>query len=110
LAGVAEAKDIAIEDQIPFLGEDWFDALETGVRRQIRSFIEEMLEAELEAALGRGPPPAVSPAGLGVGSSEITPPSLFHHPCDATCKMTINLVDLIQCREKQMREGGRHAG
>src|SRR5215212_9359571 len=36
-----------------FLGEDWFDPLETGVRTRIRAFIEELLEAELEAALGR---------------------------------------------------------
>ncbi len=35
------------------LGEDWFDPLEAGVRQRIRSFIEEMLEAELEAALQR---------------------------------------------------------
>ncbi len=47
-------KDIANADQAPFLGEESFDALETGVRRQIRSFIEGLLEAELEAALGRG--------------------------------------------------------
>jgi putative transposase len=36
-----------------FLSEDWFDPLEAGVRTRIRSFIEELLEAELEAALGR---------------------------------------------------------
>src|SRR5689334_19994266 len=36
-----------------FLGEDWFDRLEAGVRTRIRAFIEELLEAELEAALGR---------------------------------------------------------
>ena len=35
------------------LGEAWFDPLEAGVRTRIRSFIEELLEAELEAALGR---------------------------------------------------------
>jgi hypothetical protein len=38
---------------VPLLGEDWFDPLEAGVRQQIRSFIEQMLEAELEAALNR---------------------------------------------------------
>ena len=37
-----------------FLGDDWFDALETGVRTRIRGFIEELLESELAAALGRG--------------------------------------------------------
>jgi hypothetical protein len=44
-AGAAETKG--------FLSEDWFDPLEAGVRTRIRSFIEERLEAELEAALGR---------------------------------------------------------
>lgn len=38
----------------PFLGEDWFDPLETAVRGRIRGFIEEMLEGELDAALQRG--------------------------------------------------------
>ena len=36
-----------------FLCDDWFDPLENGVRTRIRGFIEELLEAELEAALGR---------------------------------------------------------
>src|SRR3954447_10889592 len=43
-AGAAETKG--------FLGEDWFDPLEAGVRTRIRSFIEERLERELEVALG----------------------------------------------------------
>jgi transposase-like protein len=37
----------------PFGGEDWFDPLEGAVRERIRGFIEEMPEAELEAALQR---------------------------------------------------------
>jgi putative transposase len=36
-----------------FLCDDWFDPLESGVRTRIRGFIEELLEAELGAALGR---------------------------------------------------------
>jgi transposase-like protein len=36
-----------------FLCDDWFDPLEIGVRTRIRGFIEELLEAELDAALGR---------------------------------------------------------
>ena len=36
-----------------FLCDDWFDPLETGVRARIRGFIEELLEAELDGALGR---------------------------------------------------------
>jgi putative transposase len=36
-----------------FLCDDWFDPLENGVRTRIGGFIEELLEAELDAALGR---------------------------------------------------------
>ena len=36
-----------------FLEDDWFDPLEAGVRTRIRGFIEELLEAELDVALGR---------------------------------------------------------
>ena len=39
---------------LPLLGADWFDPLEAGVRQRIRSFIEAMLESELDAALNRG--------------------------------------------------------
>ena len=35
------------------LGDEWADALEVGVRGRIRTFIEELVEAELEAALSR---------------------------------------------------------
>ncbi len=37
----------------PFAGSDWFDPLEEAVRGQVRTFIEQLLEEELEAALGR---------------------------------------------------------
>ena len=37
----------------PFAGSDWFDPLEQAVRGQVRTFIEQLLEEELEAALGR---------------------------------------------------------
>jgi transposase-like protein len=37
-----------------FLGDEWFDPLEAAIRSRIRSFIEELLEAELTAALSRG--------------------------------------------------------
>jgi putative transposase len=45
---LADAADATL-----FLGEDWFDPLETGVRGRIRGFIEEILEAELDGALSR---------------------------------------------------------
>ena len=38
----------------PFAGSEWFDPLEEAVRLQVRGFIEELLQEELEAALGRG--------------------------------------------------------
>lgn len=44
----------AISDEVPFLGANWFDPLEAGVRQQVRWFIEGMLEEELATALGRG--------------------------------------------------------
>src|SRR5947208_8033923 len=36
-----------------FAGEAWFDPIEAGVRDRVRGFIEELLEEELTAALGR---------------------------------------------------------
>ncbi len=36
-----------------FLCDDWGDPLESGVRTRIRGFIEGLLKAELDAALGR---------------------------------------------------------
>ena len=38
----------------PFAGSYWFDPLEDAVRCQVGSVIEQLLEEELEAALGRG--------------------------------------------------------
>jgi putative transposase len=37
----------------PFAGSAWFDPLEEAVRGRVRAFIEDLLEEELEAALGR---------------------------------------------------------
>ena len=42
------------DDATLFLGEAWSDPLEAGIRDRIRGFIEEMIEEELAAALGRG--------------------------------------------------------
>ena len=36
-----------------FAGEAWFDPIEAGVRDRVRGFIEELLEQELTAVLGR---------------------------------------------------------
>jgi transposase-like protein len=37
-----------------FAGEAWFDPIEAGLRGRIRGLTEELVEQELEAALGRG--------------------------------------------------------
>jgi putative transposase len=37
-----------------FAGEAWFDPIEAGLRGRIRGFLEELIEQELGAALGRG--------------------------------------------------------
>jgi putative transposase len=36
-----------------YLFDDWFDPIETGLREQVRAFIEELLRGELDAALAR---------------------------------------------------------
>jgi len=51
---MTEATSATAMSPSPFAGSDWFDPLEEAVRLQVRSFIEELLEEELEAALGRG--------------------------------------------------------
>src|SRR6478609_6943240 len=37
-----------------FSGEAWFDPIETELRERIRGFLEEIIEQEATAALGRG--------------------------------------------------------
>ena len=52
--GTDNTKQLAnAADATLFLGEDWFDPLEAGVRGRIRGFIEEILEGELDEALSR---------------------------------------------------------
>jgi putative transposase len=43
-----------LDDGTLFLGEAWSDPIEAGIRDRIRGFIEELIEEELAAALGRG--------------------------------------------------------
>ncbi len=55
-----------------FAGEAWFDPIEAGIRDRVRGFIEEMLEEELTAALGRNrhERSANTPNGYRNGSRE----------------------------------------
>src|SRR5258708_37620229 len=59
------------------LCDDWFDPLENGVRTRIRGFIEELLEAELDAALGRAR--YERPGAGGGGSPESSAGSRHGH-------------------------------
>src|ERR1700730_2079514 len=52
-------------------GHDWFDPFEAGVRTRIRSFIEELLEAELDVALGRDRYERPRLAETGVGGRRV---------------------------------------
>jgi hypothetical protein len=49
----------------PLLGAEWNDPLEDEVRRQVRTFIEEIFEEELSAVLGRGRYERAEDVGLG---------------------------------------------
>jgi len=53
------------------LFEDWFDPIEMGVRTRVRSFIEELIEAELEEALSR--PRYGRAARTGAGNGDVAP-------------------------------------
>jgi putative transposase len=53
-----------------FVGENWFDPLEAGVRGRVRGFIEALLEEELAAVLAR-PRYARGEAGGAVGSGTL---------------------------------------
>ena len=61
-----------------FLGEDWFDPLEAGVRTRIRAFIEDLLEAELEAALGRERYERCSPSQAHAAGQNAVPAGYRH--------------------------------
>ena len=55
-----------------FAGEAWFDPIEAGIRDRVRGFIQELLEQELTAALGRTPHERAKgePAGYRNGTRE----------------------------------------
>jgi putative transposase len=59
---MTEAMSTETSTPSPFSGADWFDPLEEAVRQQIRGFVEELLEEELEAVLGRRRSERASPA------------------------------------------------
>ena len=46
------SKDVSGESS-EFLGAGWFDPIEVAIRERVRGFIEELVDAELDEALGR---------------------------------------------------------
>ena len=61
-----------------FAGSEWFDPLEEAVRGRVRSFIEDLLEEELEAALGGSATSGARSrmvAATGTGRASWSPPS-----------------------------------
>ena len=62
-----------------FAGDAWFDPIEAGIRDRVRGFIQELLEQELTAALGRKrcERAAGSPKGYRNGSRERQPLGSF---------------------------------
>jgi len=46
------SRDVPLDPPL-FLGEDWFDPIEAGIRGRVRGFIEALIEEELSEALRR---------------------------------------------------------
>ncbi len=59
----------ASEVSSEFLGSGWFDPIEVAIRDRVRGFIEELVEAELEDALGRSRYQRPGSPGLTCGAA-----------------------------------------
>jgi putative transposase len=73
-----------LDDGTLFLGEAWSDPIEAGIRDRIRGFIEELIEEELAAALGRGryqrrPRRGDGGTGLAAGPADVAPLAGHRH-------------------------------
>jgi putative transposase len=66
-------------DATLFTGEAWFDPIEAGLRGRVRGFIEDLIEQELAAALGRGRYERLSPQVVPAGEPDrAAPPAAGH--------------------------------
>ena len=107
-----------IADSEPLLaGSGWRDGIEAGVRGRIRSFIEAMLEEELEAALGRAryvrqtaaSAPGAIDAGLGNEEAAATPePTRGHRHGRRQREIvgTFGAIDVAVPRARLLSAGG----
>jgi len=64
-----------VDETTLFLGEAWSDPIEAGIRDRVRGFIEELIEEELAAALGRGRYQRRHRRGEGEAGSADGPPA-----------------------------------
>ena len=68
-----------------FLGAAWFDPIEAVIRDRVRGFIEELVEAELDDALGRSRYQRAEAANVASGPAawaSSTPIAWFVRPSD----------------------------
>jgi putative transposase len=63
------SRDSSLESPPEFLGSGWFDPIEAAIRDRVRGFIEELVDAELDAALGRSRYPRRMPAAMACGAA-----------------------------------------
>ena len=87
-----------------FLCGDWFDPVETGVRKRIRGFIEELLEAELDAALGRN---RYERPGLTGKCASEGPASAAGHRHGHRERQLLGTFGALRVRVPRARLGGR---
>ncbi len=83
-----------------FLGEAWFDPIETGIRERIRGFIEALVEEELSNPLGRTRYQRPGCPGSTRGSAGTAAEKIeaFEAAGVAVAKRPIDFVDLIRAR------------
>src|SRR4028119_814373 len=90
----------------PLAGEGWFDQIEAGIRERVRGFIEELLEQELTAALGRNRHARVAgePKGYRNGTRERQLLGSF-----GAVEISVPRARLVDGESGGTREGGRAA-
>src|SRR5208283_4845898 len=93
-AGAAEA----------LLFDDWFDAIEDGVRTRVRGFIETMLEAELSDALSR---PRYGRRKSGEEESAPSVVGVRHGRRERTLSGTFGKTRIAVPRARMMGEAGK---
>jgi transposase-like protein len=93
--------------QAPSFFGDWFDQIEMGVRTRVRSFIEELIEAELEEALSRPRYGRAARAGAGDGGVEPRLSGHRHGHRSRSLMGTFGQVEISVPRARLTRADGK---